>query len=352
MGGSGGGGSSGQVDYPFEMKICLYNWLYGKDSDGEMTDELTTSVTEALNNAAGNSPFASAVAYDPDTDLDAMATAVTNFNTIAAALDHIANYNTAWTGIDDNYPLATPTQRTATLDSATFDSTRHDADIEAFSDILDDIIDDVEIPKFQAGMLNIGAVNTSAFVIGEALIRAYKGRDLTKYGTGLRAEIMKQVDEHNMRFKISRREIQKDYDIAYEQELMQYRIHREQTIAAATQVTLANLMRKTEFLKDVMHMTMEKNRMSVIAKQEETAHQLEYDEADARWYLESFQYAANVMAAIGGGTATRNAKKPNMAASALSGAIAGAAAGTAIYPGIGTAVGAIVGAAGGALGAS
>ena len=67
--------------------------------------------------------------------------------------------------------------------------------------------------------------------------------------------------------------------------------------------------------------------MKIVAKKEENETEMKIDESDALWDLEVFQYGANLLAGIGGGTSNPNTKQPSMAQSVIGGAMSGAAAG-------------------------
>ena len=78
-GGGGSGGSSGKVDYPTYMKDQHLTWL-------------TDVATDITNARTGNSPYYAAAPYDPGTNITAMGTAVSTFNTLVDALSHEADW--------------------------------------------------------------------------------------------------------------------------------------------------------------------------------------------------------------------------------------------------------------------
>jgi len=119
MGSSGGGGSSGKVDYPSYMKDWHGNFIGGYGAE--------TPVDTLLDNAYGTSPFAAATAYDPSTEMN---------NVLTKAEDTVAQINK-------------------------MDQIGEQVDFEA----------DV-YPQFEGGMRDINAVQTSAFVQGRANIAA------------------------------------------------------------------------------------------------------------------------------------------------------------------------------------
>ena len=89
----------------------------------------------------------------------------------------------------------------------------------------------------------------------------------------------------------------------------------------------------------------EGKRIKIVAEKEELDMNTKIDESDALWDLEVFQHGANMLAAIGGGTANPKGKEPSQAQSVIGGALSGAAAGSMISPGWGTVIGAVLGAA-------
>lgn len=95
----------------------------------------------------------------------------------------------------------------------------------------------------------------------------------------------------------------------------------------------------------------ESNRIKIVAKKEQTDTDAMIDRADGLWDLEVFQFGANLLASIGGGTAmTSSNAKPNVAMSVIGGAMSGAAAGAMIGGPYGAIIGGVLGAAVGFLG--
>ena len=67
QGAGGGGGGTGTVAYPAYMQTIHNDWL-----DNTGVDTISSSVTDVMDAALGNSPFAAAAAYDPATPIAAM----------------------------------------------------------------------------------------------------------------------------------------------------------------------------------------------------------------------------------------------------------------------------------------
>lgn len=260
--GGGGGGGSGAVDYPDYMETIHGNWL-----DGGGVDTLSQSVTDIMDAALGNSPWTGETAYDPDTEVS---------NIIGAP--------------DDLQTLVTLLSTGTTLDtliSEILDESRIDTAVDEFAADLDARLTAEILPRFNAGMRDINAVVSSAFVLGRANIEENQDRQVAKFSADLH---MKAFSDDAIRV----------------------------------------IALKLEYQKVVSSMVIEANRIKVVAKKEEVDKQLTIDEADALWDLEVFQYGANLLASIGGGTADPNTKKPSTAASMIGGAMSGAAAGAMI----------------------
>ncbi|MBU2249629.1 MAG: hypothetical protein KKD77_22975, partial [Gammaproteobacteria bacterium] len=137
---------------------------------------------------------------------------------------------------------------------------------------------------------DINAVVSSAYVLGASVIEGFRDRDVAKYMSTLRITVgdrkMKAV-EHMVQLMTNRINWQADYT----------------------------------------RMAVETNRIKIVALKEQTDQDAVIDDSDAKWDLEVFQYGANLLAAIGGGTALPNMAKKSQAASAIGGGMSGAAAG-------------------------
>jgi len=294
-GSAGGGSSSGRVSYPAYMETWHSTWI----------DNVATAMTAAQS----TSPFVSAAAYDPATPLAASGTAVAAFNT---AVDALVN-ETDWEAAMD----AAETQ----VDSM-IDDTFIDADVAAFAAVLDDQIVNTVLPAFEGGMRDINAVMSSAFALGKSVIYGFRDRDVSKYGTELRVKLNTQ---------------------------------RNALISAGADKMVDSLMQRVAYEGNVAQMTVESNRIAIVANKEQTDEDLAIDENDALWDLNTFQFGANMLAAVSGGTSVAgNSKggKPSQAASVLGGAMAGASIGATVGGGYGAAIGAVVGGIGGLISSS
>ena len=282
--GSGGGGGSGAVSHSAYLETIHSSWL-----DHTAVDTITDSITDVMNSALGSSPFVALTAYDPDADL-------TNLISSTNALQTLVTL------------LSTGTTLDAIVANILSDTYIDDVVTEYAADLDARLIAEI-LPRFEAGMRDINAVVSSAFVIGRANIEEGQDRQVAKLSADLH-------------------------------------------LKAASDDALKLVALKLEYQKFASHMLAESYRMKIVAKKEETDINREIDKEDAIWDLEVFQYGGNLLAAIGGGTATTSSHKPSKAASAIGGAMMGAAAGAMIGAEIGSVGGPWGAAAGAVLGAA
>jgi hypothetical protein len=135
------------------------------------------------------------------------------------------------------------------------------------------------VPAFEAGMDNINSIQSTAFVTGEAALYAVAASAAAKEGSRLWGIVAQILGEGK---------------------------------------------------KAVAAMTVEANRMKIVAKGEEEGRQTELDVHEATWPLELYMYGGNMLGSIGGGHSGTVAKPPSKTQSALGGAMAGAGTGAMI----------------------
>jgi len=277
-GSGGGGGGSGAVSHSAYLETIHGDWL-----DNSGVDTITESITDVMNSALGNSPWTLQNAYDPDADLVTMLAAPDELQSLVTLLSTGTTLDTLISNVLD----------TARIDDAV-DEFAADLDARLISEIL---------PRFNAGMLDINAVMSSAFVIGRANIEENQDRQVAKYAADLH---MKAFSDDAIRL----------------------------------------IALKLEYQKTASQMIADANRIKIVAKKEESETNFKLDESDALWDLEVFQHGGNLLAAIGGGTATPGATSgPSQMQSAIGGALTGAAAGAMVGGPTGAAIGGVLGAA-------
>lgn len=276
----GGGGSSGKVEYPGYIETVHKDWL-----DNTGADTVASSMTDLLNAGFGNSPFAAAVAFDPDTHITAMEGELTTFNDLVDLLS-------VGTGLD-------------TLVQTILDDARIDDLVDEYAADLDAQLAADVYPRFEAGMRDINAVMSSAFVIGRSVIEDGRNRQVAGFSAA---------------------------------------IH----VKAGLDDALKLVALKLQYQHNLTVMTAEVRRVATDMKVMEDGVTMDYEEKDARWDIGLYQHASNLMASPAGGTSVPpDLKGPSKTQAALGGAMAGAAVGAMVGgpagAGIGLAVGGIAG---------
>jgi hypothetical protein len=369
----GGGGSAGAVDYPEYMKTAHEGWL---------------TALGAL--VGGASPYAAQVAYDPDTDLAASDAAVAALAALLAGITDVTSWAALFTqagtsiGVTPTYTIADMAAVTVgavaditdTADVGEIVEATIVADIAAFADVLDDNVEANILPRYRRGMQDIGAVVSSAFPIGEAIIEAMQAKDVAKYGTDLRLKSAFKnseigIENEKLHLDVKKANLAKNLEIGLTNAKLQLDVGRanlEKEVAEAglnlksdtdyqkmyieaTGQLLQLMLQRISWNEALAKITIEANRIKIVAKKEEMDTNIEIDALDGIWALETYTYGANMLGAISGGT-SMNAK-PGKAASAIGGALSGAASGAMIGSAagpVGAGIGAVVGGVAGLLG--
>ncbi len=229
--GGGAGASSGKVAYPAYVEDIHEDWL-----DGNSTN-ISDDMTEIMNAALGNSPYTSMVPYDPTAPLADIDTEVTDFQALLDA-------------------VTIPVQLTDTEIDAEVQAYRDQTDVELISTVL---------PRFQAGMRDIGAVVSSAFAEGQAILEDGQSRDVNKFASSLRLKAKASAVERS-----------------------------------GIQLQQANIK------SNISSLLFNANKIRITAEKTELDQEYSFDIGDAKWDLEVFQHGANLLAAPGG--ASQNTK--------------------------------------------
>lgn len=410
----GGGGSSGKVDFPDHMKVAHKDWL-----DGTGTDTMTSSVVDLMNTAmTGASPYNGYTPVDPDLAFFAATEDLSDYRTpyemlrcfdtwstdtaftdyandldtrrgtkhtafdadydagVTDLLSKIDTYLTAFNTQYDSYKAGLTSDFNALLTAldtkydgyVTDDSAAIAAAVTAESNLLDDELNDNVIPSFKAGMVNINATMSSAFVIGEARMWDSKAKAVAKFDAEARLRRLKDGLDHALA------RVQADYGMAdahiREQHAIQIQraqmelemalkkllgshelgikevgvrddeVNRELQIES--DIAIRRVSAVIEWRKIVTQFSSELARLYLVASGERDDDYLEGLHKDSTWDLEMYQYGTQVMACISG-TAAQTAPRKSKVGSAIGGAMSGAAMGSAL-------AGASAGAVGGPMG--
>lgn len=277
----GGGGGSGAVSYPAYMQSQHETWM--------------TDIDTEIASATSNNPFTSATAFDPTDEIAAMSSAL-------AALEVELD------AFDPDLLIASTMSAVATaLDAQLLSDGAIVLATKAFSDLADNEFDVKTRPKFLAGMRDINAVQSSTFLVGLANLESDRAKSVESYAADL--YIKKFFQRNELIGKLSGDFIQ---------------------LRAA----------KVQFWLDYTRSRIDAMRIAIVALKEEADQNLSIDENDARWGIDLYQHAANMLGAIGGGTVSTGKKQASQGQSALGGALAGAAMGAQVGGGYGAAIGA------------
>jgi len=273
-------------DYPTYMTDYHEDWLSG------------------INSAMSAASFPTLTVYDPDTDLATMLTAINTFEALVAAIDEHTDYDTIYanaTDLADTY-----------FDPAAYIAAR----VTAHSTTLDTELNTKVYPRFLAGMRNINAVLSSAFVIGQAAIAQDKLDKVAKFQSDMELQVISK---------------------------------RVEVIQAIAAEMMRLKLQKLEFNRAIAAMTLDYARLVISAKEDEYVETKSAAIEALKWPLEKYKYGANLLAGITGGVsgtaAAEGSKSARIIGSALSGAAAGAMIGAAtIGSGGGEGIGAVLGA--------
>ncbi len=283
------------IEYPTYMQTIHSTWL--------------TAVASAITTAAGTNPFASTTGYDPATDITAMATAISNFQTIVTAMDAHTNF--------DTYHDAAIAQIDAKIAPDAYILAR----VVAHANALDTEVTSKILPRFNAGMRDINAVQSSTFTLGRAIIELDRNDKVDKFMA-------------DMRFQADAK--------------------RGDLVQAATAEMIRMFLQKTEYGRVIAATTIEELRLKIAANQDYKTENKSIEADEGRWPLEMYKYGGNMLAAIGGGTTSSvpvdGSKTARIIGSGLSGAVVGAQIGAAVgggNAGIGAILGGIAGLAAG-----
>jgi hypothetical protein len=273
-------------DYPTYMTDYHEDWISG------------------INSAMSAASFPTLTVYDPDTDLATMLTAINTFEALVAAIDEHTDYDTIYanaTNLADTY-----------FDPAAYIAAR----VTAHSTTLDTELNTKVYPRFLAGMRNINAVLSSAFVIGQAAIAQDKLDKVAKFQADMELQVISK---------------------------------RVEVIQAIAAEMMRLKLQKLEFNRAIAAMTIDYARLVISAKEDEYVETKSAAIEALKWPLEKYKYGANLLAGITGGVsgtaAAEGSKSARIIGSALSGAAAGAMIGAAtIGGGGGEGIGAVLGA--------
>ena len=291
-----GGGSSGRVDFPSYMKEVHKELLASQgDTDPSSYAILDdgVSVLDATQAAWGNGPYEGLAAFDPANDLDAMQTRFDTYDAAVTLLSDLTN----WQAFFDKAMANIEEDEELTWEQAAEKALKF-VDKKLIPDkYISDVVEKFECDRrstlaasrsrFNAGMADVDCVMNSAFLIGQSMLELFHQREVDKFDADLRFKAHQDRVEFVRTAPDSIREFSTRRWGYILQAITQMAKMQDDRIRA--QYSAATL--QTEISK-----------MTIAAQVEQTNTDAQFDEKEAVWDLELFQYGANVLGAIGGGS--------------------------------------------------
>lgn len=293
MGKSGGGSSAGKMSWPPYMQDMHHQWLndWSDDPDSRPFDpgEFPDVATAMLNatTAVGGNPFTGATAYSPDTDLATAQDAVDDLQ---------ADLASGWTA----FLTSTMEAIDATVASP--------VDFDGMNNVISDRIrkeQNAAQSRFNARALDIGAIQNSTYAMSLVQLEQATRDRIYEFSTG----------------------------------------QEDRLLGARLSLLSALGGPRLDGMRAVTAAQGQVSQLTTVAKSEEQQINQQWENAEATWDLDLFQYGTNVLASISGAAGSaksqsQTALQKGLGAVAMGGATAlsiGSAAGT----GLGTGSGAI-----------
>lgn len=295
---AGGGSGAGEIGYP----------VYMEDRHKDLLDDLIPEV-DIVRVA---SPYEDAVSYDPTIKL---AEIKLRYDSLAAAVDRLNPKRDLEGFINTASNIAEQQKLLGEGPVAEVVSNFESRQAITHARVLN---------RFNGAMADINAVQSSAFVIGQALIESQLqnsvdgvSADLSFRNFHMRAQFMAQVTSEFM---------------------------------SLTSFSIDTNRMLTSLLAEI-------NRVTILAEKEQHDNDLRIDIDDSLWGLRTFAFAGNMLSAISGSTSLPEFGSPNDSTlggsnvtpvqGAASGAVAGATIGASTGNPYGAAAGAVIGGIGG-----
>ena len=285
-----GGGSSGAVDFPqYQKDIQKYLIQGAADTASGAVKYPEKGIIACLNDVIGNSPFSNWEDISVENLFFGYGYSDGNF---PALFDMFGKFmagldiESLWTQIYDN----------------TIDGPEISSAVAAHAADLDNDLEVNSYPRFHAGMRDINAVQSSAFVIGRSLIESQKTRDITKFAANIRLHAL---------------------DIAQGR----WDSHLKWNNSVIT--AYADLV-----------------KLFYVAKFDAEAMNYDIRGKDILCDIRAFEYPRAMLGALQGTSSPTGGQEVSQVAKSLSGVVGGAATGAqigSVFPGYGTAIGAVVG---------
>lgn len=345
----GGGGTSGEVSFPAYIETMHEDWMYGAGPSA-----LSLTVEDAMDVAFANDPYAAAAYASPSADIAVVQTDYDTYYSAVSVMDaetdfasHIDQAVAKADECDIHNAIDVRTVLNRAIESATTSIEEAAAAAKAIvdNDVIQALVDsyeseqsrtrEVRVGRYMAGMAELNAMRSSAFLTGLAAIYAQEQEDTDRFQNQINARLFEaglqawvanfaRAHQTDLQINITNKE------------------WRERKVISGLQVMDGMLARRTQFLSDTVRAQMEVKRLKIVATREYDEAELELDVRSATWDLDMFGKGAAILGSMSG-YAHPLPEGPSRVAKVLGGALGGAAAGGAIGGPVGAAIGAGIG---------
>lgn len=285
-GSGGGGGSSGAVDYP----------AYMKERHSELYDHMKDEVTLAIS----YNPYIGMQAHSPDNMINEMKATVDYYDEVIREFDPV----NVWTTLMGQIPGVVFDM----IDTGPLNEYINQQKIRLRHGIEDDVL-----PKYRRGMQDVGAVMTSAFKIGEALLWTREMEEEAAIEKEFKGKLSLAAYEYSFK---------------------------------STNDVINLTLQKISYHKEVVHYNLEVLRMGYAAMKEWQDSMNVYAIERTKWALEMHKYLMDSLGSIASSAGTSYSTSTgggSKVTSAIGGALAGAGTGAAVGGPWGAAIGGAVG---------
>lgn len=333
---SSGGGSAGTVEFPAHVED-IHKEMFGYSGAAK---DITTDMSDVLNTAlgTGGNPYENATVYNPYPELRSTRNRFDNYADQVEALDEQEDYTAllakAVEEVDADGVLNSVDIDTIVSSAVTDSGTELTAAINAAVDAInDDVIQGVinthaeraeyqrtrSLRRFNATMADVNAVQSSAFILGQAMIEAEHLREVQQMDADLTQQTYAaSLDAHITLYREQLR--------AELQASIQEKMTRDKLMAASMQTMVNMLQGRVSMQQAAAQLRAEIDRIAIVAQREYEASETDLNVGFATWDLEVWQYGANLLSSPNG-SASMIPKGKSQAQTALGGALKGAAIG-------------------------
>lgn len=333
MSGSGGSGGGSATSVVQQHLINMHGDWLARCVEGSATIFPNRTMVDLINDSFNaTNPFTGVSAYDGQSEFNAMDTMLQRFKQQVDLLEI------------DNASLSSPIVDTDfdTLEAPEIGLEDFREAVITYEEVLSEQLMDVTLPRFNTDMRGANATNGSAYVLGKAMLLRAHQRDVAAFSGDLRAKFALGKLDYHTKWELTK--LAARVDIRSRKYLIRYEN--------------ANWSRDVQ--SNLMHYGVEIERMKLTRRAEERAQNINYKDSEFRVPFEAYQYGANLIAAISGGTAPVRHSSSSATSSVIGGALQGMSIGSQIggnignnsggnYSGWGALLGGVAGVAGALL---